>query len=68
MTLGTWRKVLGIVLIIAAAIVSFHAITMWYRYEFANHYYNLGVKALDKGNYSLAITYFLRAISYNPTN
>ncbi len=68
MGLPTWRKVVGIILVIAAAISATLLIINYVRVTQANHYYSLGLKALSDGRYSEAIHYFIKSLSYDPSN
>ncbi len=68
MPMPTWRKVLGVVLIVAAAISITIAVSNWVRVTEAQHYYALGLKYLNKGDYSKAINYFIKSIGYDPNN
>ncbi len=68
MSMPTWRKVLGVILIVAAAIAITVGVINWYRVRLASHYYSLGIKALNNGEYSKAIYYLIKSLSYDPNN
>ncbi len=66
--LPTWRKVVGTILVIAASISATVLVVNWVKVSEANHYYVLGLKALNNGDYSKAIHYFMKSLSYDPSN
>ncbi len=66
--MASWRLAAAFVLSIAASILLTIAVYTYLNYTNAQHYYSLGLKALNEGNYTKAIEYFIRSLSYDPNN
>ncbi len=61
------RVVFGIILLIGAFLAAASAYTTWQKLRLSEEYNELGLKAMEDGDYDKAIEYFTMAIDVNPS-
>ncbi len=66
--MASWRVAAAFVLAIAASVLLTIAVYNYVNYSMAQHYFKLGLEALNEGEYTKAIEYFMESIAHDPHN